>query len=307
MEKQQDLYTKEQLVKYNYLEHFMHAAEVKGPAHLWFDDEIRQKFMILSFIISGQMSIRTGVDSEVYQAKHFFILPSWSAVSEIEYSDDFHAVTIAVGNEVLIDISRNSTHLKPRLPKPENKATLMNLELTDHEMKILVDGTRNLIGALGNKDHRFIEELCYALFTVVYTDLADILWKRFSDNVEEDSVSLRSDVLFRDFISLVDRHIEKETSVEFYASELCISKQYLALIVKKKTGVSVGVLISNVRYELALKYLRKPELSVQQVAMMLSFADQSAFGKFFKKHAKVSPTEYRKDYLSSVRSKMEKD
>lgn len=301
----QQLYTREQLFKYNYIENFMHVAEVQGPAHLWFDGQTRQKFMIISFIIAGKMTVTRAKDKETYVANRFFLLPSWSEVTEIEYSDDFHAITIAVGNEVLIDISRNSTHLKPRLPKPSSKNEIADIELSEHEMKVLVEGSRTLMGALGNKEHRYIEELCYALFTVVFTDLADILWKRFADDVHMDNMSLRSDVLFRDFISLLDSNVEKETSVEFYAGELCISKQYLALIVKKKTGLSVGVLIANVRFERAMKYLRMPEYSVQQVAMKLSFGDQSAFGKFFKKHAKVSPSEYRKDYLSTVRSRME--
>ena len=301
----QQLYTREQIFKYNYIDNFMHAAEVMGPAHLMFEGQTRQKFMIISFIIAGKMTLKKGKEVETYVANRFFLLPSWSEVTEIEYSDDFHAITIAIGNEVLIDISRNSSHLKPKLPKPSDKNALINLELTEHEMKVLVEGSRTLMGALGNKEHRYIEELCYALFTVVFTDLADILWKRFADDMKQDNMSLRSDVLFRDFISLLDRHVEHETSVEFYAGELCISKQYLALIVKKKTGLSVGVLIANVRFERAMKYLRMPELSVQQVAAKLSFGDQSAFGKFFKKHARVSPSDYRKDYLSTVRSRME--
>ncbi len=34
--------------------------------------------------------------------------------------------------------------------------------------------------------------------------------------------------------------------------------------------------------------------TVQQVADMLHFSDQSTFGKFFKKHMGLSPMEYRK-------------
>ena len=40
--------------------------------------------------------------------------------------------------------------------------------------------------------------------------------------------------------------------------------------------------------------LKAPQATVQQVADMLHFSDQSTFGKFFKKHMGISPMEYRK-------------
>ena len=41
--------------------------------------------------------------------------------------------------------------------------------------------------------------------------------------------------------------------------------------------------------------LRNPSLSVQQVAEMLGFSDQSAFGKFFKRECGMSPVQYKKE------------
>ena len=39
--------------------------------------------------------------------------------------------------------------------------------------------------------------------------------------------------------------------------------------------------------------LRSTDLSVQEIAYRLKFPDQSYLGRFFKKHAGESPTEYR--------------
>lgn len=44
--------------------------------------------------------------------------------------------------------------------------------------------------------------------------------------------------------------------------------------------------------------LRNPSLSVQQVAEMLGFSDQSAFGKFFKRECGMSPVQYKKENQS---------
>jgi transcriptional regulator GlxA family with amidase domain len=72
------------------------------------------------------------------------------------------------------------------------------------------------------------------------------------------------------------------------------------MIVKEKTRVSAGKLISTLRSELAAELLRDPELSIQQIALKLSFSDQSSFGKFFKKHAGISPLKYRQSLRKTL-------
>jgi transcriptional regulator GlxA family with amidase domain len=102
-----------------------------------------------------------------------------------------------------------------------------------------------------------------------------------------------SDTILKEFANLLVKNIKTQTSVGFYAEQLCISKQYLSLIIKEKTRVTIGTIIASMRVELASQMLRDPELTIQQIASQMSFSDQSAFGKFFKKHTGVSPLKYR--------------
>ena len=104
----------------------------------------------------------------------------------------------------------------------------------------------------------------------------------------------------KDFANLLAENVRTETSVEFYAEKLCISKQYLSLIVKEKTQVSVGKIISIMRMEEASRLLRNPELTLQQIAEILSFSDQSSFGKFFRKHSGMTPMKYRQSLRKTL-------
>ena len=56
------------------------------------------------------------------------------------------------------------------------------------------------------------------------------------------------------------------------------------------------------RMEVASRSLRDPELTIQQIAEKLGFADQSSFGKFFKKHAGISPLKYRQKLKKTLLS-----
>lgn len=59
-------------------------------------------------------------------------------------------------------------------------------------------------------------------------------------------------------------------------------------------GLNFRALLDRVRGRLADQYLRNPTLSLTEVAMMLGFADQSAFQHAFKRWKGLSPGEYRR-------------
>ena len=300
------LFTDTQIIKYNYIENFMYGAEVGGANHLFFKNQNVLKFMTICLVDNGELQILMGGEIYTFKKNQVLFLPSWTDVSEIICSKDFHAVTISVGYEIVVDISRTNTHLKPKFPPLNGQKAVNKLIFSPEEMKIMTDDARAMIGALGNKAHHFIKELNYALFTVLITDISNCIWQYLGDGpVKTGSDISRSDEIFRQFMTLLEQNIDAESNVEFYADKLCISKQYLSLIVKKQTGISIGQVIAHTRYERGAKLLRNPAYSVQQVAMKLSFADQSAFGKFFKKFAKVSPTAYRKDVIRSLITKVE--
>ena len=110
----------------------------------------------------------------------------------------------------------------------------------------------------------------------------------------------RADGILKEFAELLMNNARTETSVGFYAERLCISKQYLSLIVKEKMRVTVGTVIASMRIEVAARMLRDPELTIQQVAEQMSFSDQSSFGKFFKKNTGMSPKKYRQNLKKTL-------
>lgn len=67
---------------------------------------------------------------------------------------------------------------------------------------------------------------------------------------------------------------------------------------KRTRGCTAGSILANLLAREAKVCLRNPDLSVQQVAELLGFSDQSAFGKFFKRECGMSPVQYRKEHPS---------
>jgi AraC-like DNA-binding protein len=62
----------------------------------------------------------------------------------------------------------------------------------------------------------------------------------------------------------------------------------------KEEGTSYRQILDQVRKELALDYLERPEMTMFDIAFLLGFSEQSAFNHAFKRRTGSSPKEYQK-------------
>jgi AraC-like DNA-binding protein len=99
------------------------------------------------------------------------------------------------------------------------------------------------------------------------------------------------------FENLVKKSIIKLLKPEFptieqVAGHLNISLRTLQRRLKTE-GVIYKQLINELRKEFAINYLKRPELSIAEIAYLLNYANVSTFSRSFKKWLGVSPTQYR--------------
>ena len=97
------------------------------------------------------------------------------------------------------------------------------------------------------------------------------------------------------FFYLAQTHCREQHEVSWYARQIGVSPDTLSATLKRTRGRTAGSILTSLLVREAKVCLRNPSLSVQQVAEMLGFSDQSAFGKFFKRECGVSPAQYRND------------
>ncbi len=63
---------------------------------------------------------------------------------------------------------------------------------------------------------------------------------------------------------------------------------------RNKMGISPIDFIDNERIEMAAALLRRPELSMRQVAIRCGFNSASYFTRMFKKHYGISPSSFQR-------------
>lgn len=96
------------------------------------------------------------------------------------------------------------------------------------------------------------------------------------------------------FLALADANAGRRRDVNFYADALCITHRHLRKAVRRATGRPVKYFIEAGLVAEALLLLSDEELSVTEISERLDFGSLSSFSAFFKKHAELSPNQYRK-------------
>jgi len=99
--------------------------------------------------------------------------------------------------------------------------------------------------------------------------------------------------LFDAFYNLVLTNYKESRKTEFYAEKLCLTSKYLSTVIKETTGKSVTEWITNYVILEAKSLLKTSNMTIQQISDELHFANQSFFGKFFKRTTGMSPKEYK--------------
>jgi AraC family transcriptional regulator, transcriptional activator of pobA len=100
--------------------------------------------------------------------------------------------------------------------------------------------------------------------------------------------------LVRSFRQLIDKRFRELKLPREYASLLHITPNHLNAACQDLVGKTAGDLIRDRVILEAKRLLINADLSITGIAYELNFGDGSYFTKFFRKHAGVTPEEFRR-------------
>jgi AraC family transcriptional regulator, transcriptional activator of pobA len=101
--------------------------------------------------------------------------------------------------------------------------------------------------------------------------------------------------LVQNFKKLVGKNYLTIRQVADYADMLAVSPKHLSETVKVVTNRTPTDIIDEMLFLEAKVLLLQTHLSISEISYYLNFSDQSAFGKFFRRHTEgISPSDFRK-------------
>ncbi|MFI3301922.1 MAG: helix-turn-helix domain-containing protein [Rikenellaceae bacterium] len=144
---------------------------------------------------------------------------------------------------------------------------------------------------LKSDKEKYRTEIITTLFTTMFYILTEL---NNRDTIDHQSKKGRCEVIFDEFLSLLQIHSRTERNVKFYADKLNISTKYLSAVVKDVSGKTAAKWIDESVILEAKTLLVYSGLSIQEIANKLNFSTQSFFGKYFKQHTGMSPSRFKR-------------
>lgn len=146
-------------------------------------------------------------------------------------------------------------------------------------MKLLLHGDKKL----------YRNEIIESLFKTAFYIISEV------SNREKEQLPKqgRCEVIFDEFMNLLEQHCRRERNVSFYAEQLNITPKYFSSAIKQVSGKTAARWIDDAVIMEAKNLLKFSGMSIQEIAYRLNFSTQSFFGKYFKQHTGISPSRYK--------------
>lgn len=250
---------------------------------------MRLNGLLIFLVTKGAIKISIDYINYKVEANSLLIIMPDHIAQFHSFTDDLEGKILAISKTFL----ETANYTKTPPPMLQYMYVRKNpcTKLEEEDTNTLVDAFLYLKNRQKIKKHHYLREVIQNAVLGFLLELGNIFRER--QDLVPPQLS-RKEELFEQFLRLLFEYGKVEHRVTFYADKLFITSQYLSSILKELSGKPANKWIEDTLILEAKLLLKAPQATVQQVADALHFSDQSTFGKFFKKHMGMSPSEYRK-------------
>lgn len=243
------------------------------------------------FLSKGKLSFKLNEEHiEIHAPAHldFILIHPWS---KMKTSKDFEGYFIMTEKSFFISISESIRSKfvgliyqyahRPFVPLNEQVVQRISLYINI------------LINIITQPEYHFRNEALENMLRMFQLEIWNTVFNLYK-NENTDEQHLWNDILSH-FLHLVRTNCRFHHDVKWYATQLCVSSDALSAKTRRMYDKSASQIIDKYLLVEAKACLNNPIYSIQNVAELLSFSDQAAFYKFFKRCSGISPSQFKKE------------
>lgn len=248
----------------------------------------RMNFIVLALCTEGKATYTLDTQEISIKRNDVLIILDRNVISNFYASKDLKALCIMVSVRFFFETIRNVSDVSSLLLFSRNYPVF---GLSEKEADTFKSYFYLLKKKTADTDNLFRRNVVSTLTLAMFYDLSNVIQRVLeTGGIRQSS----SELIFTRFIKLLENNFKQERRVSWYAQQLCITPKYLSETIKNVSHRSPNEWIdSYVTIEMRIM-LRNSSKSIKEIAEELNFANQSFFGKYFKEHVGISPSEYRK-------------
>ena len=258
--------------------------------YIFTNHPVKVSFVSVILCLTGQIQFRYNLQEVDLGANDVLVVQEGTIDEFLGMSKDARIVMMAFDPEYFrtireVEVSMSMQRLLYTSPR---------FHLTAERMEEVLTIYRLMKAKILEKENPFRKEILLGYVQVlIYNGYFHHFVSLSSENKESKEKISRKQELYDQFIKEVQRNYTKERSISFYANELCVTSKYLSQVVHQVSGRFASEWISEFVILEAKALLKSRKYTIQQIADMLHFANQSFFGVYFKRYTGYSPTAYK--------------
>ena len=175
------------------------------------------------------------------------------------------------------------------------------VSLNDHDATMIDSYFQLLCRRMRDRTPVLYLDIVRSLFSTMLLEILDIM-RRGKNQTTEANVTdgtapgLHRQRLADKFMRLVEQSDGRIRKVDDFANQLNITPKYLSTLLKETMNRRPSEMIHFYTLKAIKHRLRFTDMTMQEIANDLNFANASFFGKYFKEHAGMTPLDFRKKY-----------
>jgi AraC-like DNA-binding protein len=175
------------------------------------------------------------------------------------------------------------------------------VKLTDQDAGMLNDYFQLLCQRMRNPSPILHKDIVRSLWGTMLLEILCIVRRETIQDMERESQEGMSPDIHRkrladNFMQLVEQSDGRIRKVDDFARQLNVTPKYLSVLLKETMNRRPSDVIQLFTLKAIERRLRFSDMTMQEIANDLNFANASFFGKYVKEHLGMSPLEYRKKY-----------
>ena len=250
---------------------------------------VKLSFSVAMIVISGLVRVR--INLENFEAgENDVIIALKGNIGEFCYMHPDTRIAVIAFDDEFLNIQK---HIRTAMSIQQLVCSNPVLHLEDYFLEESLDIYRKMKSKMQEVDHLFRKEVVQGYIQVMLYNAFNYFDKLRKADTSHLQSNSRNQEIYMGFIQTVQKNYMRERNITFYADVLCISPKYLSQVIKNVTGRLAGEWISDYVILEAKALLKTKRYTVQQICDMLNFANQSFFGKYFKRKTGMSPKAYQ--------------
>jgi len=253
----------------------------------------RLEALTVLLVVEGTLDISIDYKEYTIPEKSMLLLSPINTINDASSPTGGRFFLLMIKKDILDRIAAG-LNPKPILPVTPTFADFIlrpHFKLEDNTFFSLERSLHNLYHYLKDQRMRIKQFLIDHSLSLVLLEILNFISENSEMNIGRKTLGRKKELMNK-FMALVRESGDKQHYPSFYANKLFISVQYLSFITKKETGMTATQILAAHLATRARLMLRSNDASIKETAERLNFADQSSFGKFFKKETGMSPKKY---------------